>query len=162
MKFIVIRGPSGSGKSSAAKILRTHFSKPTALINQDYLRRTVLGEKDIPDGNNHGLIKQVVLFAFDHGYNVILEGIFDAGRYEQMFEELLEQHPEDNYFFYLDVSLDESLRRHQTKSNKNDFSEDEMRRWYKETDLLKCQGEIVIPELSSLEELVEQILVEIR
>ena len=162
MKFIVLRGPSGSGKSSTAKLLRSHFDEPTALVEQDHLRRSILKEKDIPNGNNHDLIKQVVFFAFDHGYNVILEGIFDAQRYEHMFKEILARHPDENYFFYFDVSLDETLRRHQTKPNKDDFGEPEIRRWYKQNDFLTCQKEMVIPELENLEDLVAQILLEIR
>ena len=64
MKLIVLRGPSGSGKSSTAKLLRSRFDAPTALIEQDFFRRVVLKEKDIPNGNNHDLIKSVVLFSF--------------------------------------------------------------------------------------------------
>ena len=160
MKLIVLRGPSGSGKSSAATLLRSYFDKPTALVGQDHLRRIILKEKDIPNGNNHDLIKQVVFFALDRGYNVILEGIFDAERYEHMFEEILEQHPDDNYFFYFDVSLGETLRRHQTKPNKDDFGEKEIRQWFKEKDFLKCVDEVTIPELDSLEAVVERILSE--
>lgn len=161
MKLVVLRGPSGSGKSSTASLLRSHFDEPTALIEQDYLRRIVLKEKDVANGNNHDLIKQVVFFAFDRGYSVILEGIFDAGRYEHMFEEILERHPNNNYFFYFDVSLDETLRRHQTKPNKDDFGETELRQWFKLNDLLKCKKEMIIPELESLKAVVERILSEI-
>ncbi|MBU0531676.1 MAG: AAA family ATPase [Candidatus Uhrbacteria bacterium] len=161
MKFIVLRGPSGSGKSSVAALLRSHFDEPTALVGQDYLRRIVLKEKDIPNGNNHDLIKHVVLFTFKRGYNVILEGIFDAERYEHMFKEILEQHPNDNHFFYFDVSLDETLRRHQSKPNKDDFGENEMRQWYDRNSRLKHQKEVVIPELDSLEAAVERVLSEI-
>ena len=162
MKLIVLRGPSGSGKSTAAALLRSRFDQPTALVGQDHLRRIILKEKDIPDGNNHDLIKQVVLFSLERGYNVIMEGIFDAGRYEHMFEEILEQHSDDNYFFYFDVSLKETLRRHQTKPNKADFGETEMREWFNSNDLLSCVKEITIPELNSLEAVVAQILSKIE
>ncbi len=162
MKLIVIRGPSGSGKSTASVLLRSRLDTPTALIGQDYLRRIVLKEPDVPNGDNHDLIKQVVLFALDRGYTVILEGIFDAERYEHMFEEILEQHPNDNAFFYLDVSLMETLCRHETKPDKHAFGETEMRQWFKSKDLLDCQSEIVIPELNSVEVLVDRIMLEIQ
>lgn len=158
MKLIVLRGPSGSGKSSAAHILRSRFDAPTALVGQDYLRRIVLKEKDIPNGNNHGLIKQVIFFAFEHGYNVILEGIFDAERYERMFEEIVERHPEENHFYYFAITFAETLRRHNLKPEKQEFGELEMRQWYKEDDFLKRQKEIIVPELESLDAAVDFIL----
>lgn len=157
-KLIVLRGPSGSGKSSIAKMVRDSQKSPMALVEQDYLRRVILREKDASDGSHIEFIKTTALFALDHSYNVIMEGIFDAGRYEKMFEELVQHHPQNNHFFYFDVSFNETLRRHQTKPNKNDFGEIEMRRWYKEKDLLQCVRERLIPETNTLEESVRLVL----
>lgn len=89
---------------------------------------------------------------------MILEGIFDAGRYENMFEEIVREHPNDNHFFYLDVSFDETLRRHDTKSGDIDFGENEMKAWYKGGDRLKNHKEMIIPETDSQEAIVEKIL----
>lgn len=156
-KLIVLRGPSGSGKSSVGKILRASQEDPTALIEQDYLRRILLKEKDLPGGLNIELIKMTALMALENSFNVIMEGIFDAGRYEEMFKEILQRHPKNNYFFYFDVSLEETLRRHQFKPNKDDFGEKEMRRWYKERDFLGCFEETIVSETSSQEETVRFI-----
>ncbi|MFA6160609.1 MAG: AAA family ATPase [Patescibacteria group bacterium] len=156
--LIVLRGPSGSGKSSAAKEVRAAWESPMALIEQDYLRRTLLKEKDIPNGLNIELIKRTVLFALENSVDVILEGILDNGRYLQMFEEILQKHPKNNHFFYFDVSLDETLRRHQFKPNKNDFGEKEMRAWYKDRDFLSCVKEKIVSEANSLEQTREFIL----
>lgn len=158
MKLIVLRGPSGSGKSTTAQLIRPFIKGPTALIEQDYFRRTVLKEKDIPNGLNQGLIKQSVLFALSNGYNVVMEGIFDAERYNGMFEEILVKHPDNNHFFYFDVSLNETLRRHEHKPNKDDFGETEMGAWYKDRDLLRRIEEVMIPESSSLNETVDLIV----
>lgn len=157
-KLIVLRGPSGSGKSSAALAIRNTQIKPMALIQQDYLRRILLKEKDILNGLNIQLIQQTTLFALDHGYNVIMEGIFDKSRYSQMFEELLKVHPDNNYFFYFDVSLKETLKRHQSKPNKGEFGEKEMKEWYRKKDFLDGRTELAIPESYTLEEIVEHIL----
>jgi hypothetical protein len=129
-----------------------------ALIEQDYFRRIVLKEKDIPNGLNIELIKRTVLFALENGRHVIMEGIFDAGRYGAMFEEVVNIHPEQNRFFYFDVSLEETLQRHQTKSNKDDFGETEMRSWYKERDFLPHIKETAIPESNILEQTTAFIL----
>ena len=100
-KLIVLRGPSGSGKSTTAKALRLAQTEKMALIEQDHFRRVVLKEKDIPNGLNADLIRRTAIFALEHSYHVILGGIFDAERYSNMLQELLEIHPTNNYFFLL-------------------------------------------------------------
>lgn len=156
-KLLVLRGPSGSGKSTTAKAVRDVWKNPTALIEQDYLRRIVLKEKDIQNGINIQLIKNTTLFALEHSFDVIMEGIFDAERYGAMFEEILNKHPQNNHFFYFDISLEETLHRHQSKPDKNEFGEAEMRRWYKNKDFLTCANEIIIPETNTLQESIDLI-----
>jgi len=157
-KLIVLRGNSGSGKSTVAKAVRLAQDGPMAYVEQDYLRRVLLKEDDVADGLNIRLIREVVAFSLDNGYHVIMEGLFRKKRYEEMFEELLKIHPSDNHFFFFDISLEETLIRHQTKGNRDEFGEKEMREWYKGNDLLDCVKETIIPEQSSLEDSVSQIL----
>lgn len=135
-KLIVLRGSSGSGKSTVAKIMRASQERPMAIVEQDYLRRIVLKEKDAPNKLNIELIKKTAEFLLSNSYDVIMEGIFDKGRYSKMFEGIIEQHPSNNYFFYFDISFKETLHRHQHKSNRDDFGEKEMRSWYKQKDFL--------------------------
>lgn len=161
-KLVVLRGPSGSGKSSVARAIRAMQDRPVALIEQDYVRRVILSEGDVPNGLNIELIKRTVLFALDESYDVILEGIFDAGRYERMFEEIVQSHNANNYFFYFDIPLDETIRRHQFKPNKDEFGEKKLREWYKEKDFLHCVKESIITKQSALDETVEFIIDEIN
>lgn len=156
-RLIVMRGPSGSGKSTVARALRDILERPTAIVEQDYLRRILLKEKDIPNGLNIELIKRTTLFLLDNTYDVILEGIFDKGRYSKMFGEIVATHPTGNCFFYFDISVDETVRRHQHKPNKDDFGEEDMRRWYKRNDVLDIEDEEIIPESSSVEETVKRL-----
>jgi hypothetical protein len=72
-KLVVIRGNSGSGKSSIARELRLRYGRGCALVEQDYLRRIVLRERDKPGGLAPSLIAHTVRFALDHDYHVILE-----------------------------------------------------------------------------------------
>ena len=44
-KLVIIRGNSGSGKSSLARKLQTHYGQGTLLIAQDTVRRDMLKEK---------------------------------------------------------------------------------------------------------------------
>lgn len=82
--LVCIRGNSGSGKSSIARELRHRHGRGCALVEQDYLRRIVLRERDKPGGVAPALIEQTVRFALDHGYHVVLEGILYTGRYRDM------------------------------------------------------------------------------
>jgi len=50
-RLIVLRGNSGSGKSTTARALRERFGRRLAWVEQDYLRRVVLKEHDVPAGS---------------------------------------------------------------------------------------------------------------
>jgi len=155
-KLVVIRGNSGSGKGTVAKKIRELSDRKIALVEQDYLRRSVLKEKEKEGTNNIDLIFQTVTFALSREYDVILEGILNFSRYGEMLKDL-EQSCPDNHFYYLDISLQESLKRHATKPNAHEFGEKEMTEWYKPLDLTGFANEIVIPEPSSTLETVRLI-----
>ena len=158
--LIILRGPSGAGKSSVAKKLREKVASKTALIEQDYIRRIVLGEKDTPSGVNAELIRQTAEFALSHGYNVILEGILYTKNYQSMLAQLIEGHGGSTFVYYFDISFQETVRRHATKPNSHEFGADQMRDWYKDKDLLGIDVEQIISQESTLEQSVGQILVD--
>src|SRR5687768_15026518 len=114
-RLIVIRGNSGSGKSTIARRLQRGHGRGCALVEQDYLRRIVLRERDLPGGIAPALIEQTVRFALDHGYHAVLEGILFRDKYGAMLTALRAAHQGRTSVFYLDVSLDETLRRHTTR-----------------------------------------------
>ncbi len=155
-KLIVIRGNSGVGKSTIAKKLRNPSDRKIAIVEQDYLRRSILGEKEKKDGDNIDLVFQTVSFALSRKYDVILEGILSFSRYGTILKNLRDTCPE-NYFYYLDISLEESFKRHATKPNSHEFGEEEMTQWYRPLDLLGFTNEVLIPETSLLDETVETI-----
>jgi hypothetical protein len=104
------------------------------------------------------LIAQTVRFALDHHRHVVLEGILAAARYRDTITDLVRSHRGQSHVFYLDVSLDESLRRHATRPQAADFTGAEMRSWYLPGDVLGLDGERVVPESSTLEQAVAYIL----
>ena len=161
-KLVILRGPSGSGKSTVAKKLREKMSPKTALVEQDYLRRIILNfkEKEIKGGPSAELIFLVVKLALDNGYNVILEGILSSSRSHEMLDKLLAYHPKENYLYYFDISFNETLKRHATKDNADEYGEEEMLGWYKEKDVFSPTDRIV-PEEFSLEKTVSRILQDI-
>ncbi|MCG5213081.1 AAA family ATPase [Streptosporangium soli] len=158
-RLIVIRGNSGSGKTSVARSVReTHGRRGLALVSQDVIRRELLRELDVPGGVNIGLLDTITRHALDHGYHVILEGILTASRYEEMLAGLHRDHAGRTCFFYLDVPFGETLRRHALRPQHGQFGEAEMRDWYRERDLLARVAEAVIGQDSTLTETVELIL----
>jgi predicted kinase len=157
-RLIVIRGNSGSGKSTVAREVRLRFGRGCALVEQDYLRRQLLREHEsVEDPISAELIALNTLFALEHGYHAILEGILDSERYGMMIAELHRRHTGETHLFYLDASYAETLRRHQTRPQAADFTGEHMRAWYRERDLLGVPGERVVPESSTLEETIALI-----
>lgn len=160
-RLVVLRGNSGSGKTSTALTLRARLGRGLALVQQDVLRRTVLRERDVPGGANIGLISLTTRYALDHGYDVILEGIMYAARYADMLRVLTAEHCGATVFYYFDVSFAETVRRHASRPQASEFGVDDMRGWYRDRDLLPFTDERIVPETSCLEETVERILGEV-
>ncbi len=161
-RLIALRGNSGAGKSTVARALREAYGRGVAWVSQDLIRRIILRERDRPGAANIGLIDQVARYSLDQGYHVILDGIFYADRYEPMLTALNRDHLGVSRFYYLDVCLDEALRRHATRPQAAEFGPDDMREWHRPRDLLAGIREHVIPETSTVQDTIGLILAETR
>ncbi|MFD7583831.1 kinase [Kitasatospora sp. NPDC059811] len=160
--LVVVRGPSGAGKSSVAARLRAAYGRGVAVVAQDVLRRAVLRERDLPGGANIGLIDLVARHALDHGFHTVVEGILAAERYGPMLARLAADHRGRSHLYYLDADFDETVRRHATRPQAGEFSPEDMAGWYQPHDLLPGGLEHVVPQHSTLDETVEQILTDTR
>lgn len=157
--LVVLRGNSGSGKTTVARALRDVAVRPLAWIEQDYLRRTVLAELgDQPDPVTPGLIDVVVRHALDRGHDVVLEGILDSQRYGGMLRQFHREHPDNTAFFYFSVPFAETVRRHSTRPIAGEFGAAEMRSWYRQCDPLGFVDEYVVDAASSVEQTVGLIV----
>jgi hypothetical protein len=158
--LVIVRGNSGSGKSTVAKQVRRRYGRGCALIEQDYLRRVVLREH----GSNSspavapGFITTMVRTALAADYHVVLEGILHTGQYGVLLRELIAGHPGSSSVFWMEVGFDETLRRHAGRPEMAHVTADMMRSWYSPLDLLGVPGEQVIAEESSVEDTVAAIL----
>ncbi|WP_433121433.1 kinase [Micromonospora sp. CA-246542] len=155
--LISIRGNSSAGKSTIATALRRRHGRGCAMVGQDHIRRILLRERDKPGGLAPALIAQNVRFCLDHGYHVILEGIMHTARYRSMLTELRDAHRGRTLFAYLDVSLPETLRRHETRPLAAEVSPENLRSWYTPRDVLGWPDELVLPETTTLEQAIERI-----
>ncbi|WP_433259453.1 AAA family ATPase (plasmid) [Streptosporangium sp. CA-135522] len=154
----MLRGNSGSGKTSIARALQAARDRDLAVVGQDAVRRDILRERDVPGGANIELIDTIARHCLERGYHVLIEGILYADRYAPMLAALRRDHAGPSCCFYLDIPLAETLRRHTTRPQRSQFSGEQMRQWYRERDLLPEGGETIIGKDSSLETTVQQIL----
>ncbi|MFY1701729.1 AAA family ATPase [Micromonospora sp. WMMA1923] len=158
--LVIIRGNSGSGKTTTAREVRRRYGRGAALLEQDYLRRIILREHDSThiDPVAPTFITTTARTALDLGYHVILEGILHTERYAPALHHLIDRHPGPTAVYYLDVPYDETLRRHATRTEPIPVTPDQMRHWYTHLDLLGTPDEITIPEHHTLDQTVTTIL----
>ncbi len=161
-KLIIIRGNSGSGKTTVAKRVQHELGKGTMLVPQDILRREIVWVRDGADNPSIELIKRTVLYGKEIGYDVILEGILAKKFHDSMINELIEEFAGNVRAYYFDLSFDETLSRHATKPNAQDFGEAEMREWWNEKDYLGISSEQKISVEESEEEIVARIVNDCR
>ena len=85
-KLIILRGNSGSGKTTIAKELQKKIGSNTLVISQDAIRREMLMVSDGPDTLALPLLKDLLRYGKEHCETVILEGIMVADWYHPLFE----------------------------------------------------------------------------
>ncbi len=158
--LVVIRGNSGSGKTTTAREVRRRYGRGCALLEQDYLRRILLREHDTSRSSPvaPAFITATARNALDLGYHVVLEGILHTDRYANALRQLIDQHPGPSYVYYLNVSFAETVRRHQTRAEQVNFTPERMADWYEHEDLLGTDRERIIGETSTFEQTVDTIL----
>lgn len=157
-RLVVLRGNSGSGKSTTAQEVRRRVGRGVAWIEQDHFRRIVLREHDLPGASNIGLLDQTARYALDNGYHVILEGIMHAVRYGDMLRRLVADHAGRTRVYYFRLSFEETIRRHGSRPLAQVVTAEQMLDWYEECDLLGVPDERVIEPDSTLDETVERVI----
>lgn len=161
-RLIILRGNSGSGKTTTGKVLQKKFGHGTMLLSQDVVRREMLYEKDGPDPAAGPLLSELARYGKKHCDIVILEGILNSKWYSKLFEDLANEFSDHIYAYYFDIPFEETVKRHQGKPNALDFGESDMKRWWVEKDLLDVITEKCIPKELSLDEIVNLIYQDIR
>lgn len=156
-KLIIIRGNSGSGKSTIAAKLRAKMPMRTMFLQQDVLRHEVLNLQDKAGNPVIGLIRQMALYGKDCDYDVILEGILRNDKYGDMVRELI-GHFKSVHVYYLDVPFEETLNRHRTRPKVGHFGEADMQGWWREKDYLGTDGEKIFDHSMSADEIVDLIV----
>ncbi|MCI9370978.1 MAG: kinase [Lachnospiraceae bacterium] len=155
--LIILRGNSGSGKSSVAKALQRKFGRNTLVISQDIIRREMLWVCDGEDTLALPLLTELLRYGNAHCKYIILEGILNADWYKPLFELAIEIFKDKIFAYYYDIPFEETLKRHETRDKKFEFGEKEMRKWWNEKDFIGIIPEKVLKQEISFEEAVNII-----
>ena len=161
-KLIILRGNSGSGKTSVAKELQRQIGRNTLVLPQDTVRREMLWAKDGYDTSALPLLISLLQYGYKNNTVVILEGILNSKWYRPLFEEAVILFGTDIYAYYYDLPFEETLKRHETKEERFEFGEKEMRRWWNEKDYIGLIPEKTISKEMSLETVVNMILSDVQ
>ncbi len=153
MKIILIRGNSGSGKTSLANLLHKEIPG-SCLIHQDVIRRDILNTHD-------DLVIQELIIAMlevmkKQEQPIILEGIFRKDKYQKLFDYLFNHFDCDCYYY--DLSFEETLKRHQTRNEKEEFDDKTMKSWFREQDQLNIAQEILFDQNVSLKQAIDKVI----
>ena len=157
-KLIILRGNSGSGKTSVAKALQKKFGPNTMRLSHDMIRMEILhvwGAEGIV--KSEPLMIELLKYGKRYSEVTILEGVLPAKEYNLLFETAAAEYGQNIFAYYYDLPFEETLRRHSTKPNRNDFGEAEMRRWWKEKDFLPMISETVLGQELCFQDTVEMI-----
>lgn len=156
-KLIVLRGNSGSGKTTTAKNLQKKFGRNTMVISQDAIRREMLMATDGPDSKAIPLMENLLDYGYKHCEIVILEGIMYADWYKPLFELAKKLYQNQIYAYYFDIPFEETMKRHQTRQKSAEFGEAEMREWWREKDYSDILMEAKIGQELSMEQITDLI-----
>jgi predicted amidohydrolase/8-oxo-dGTP pyrophosphatase MutT (NUDIX family)/predicted kinase len=160
-KLIILRGNSGSGKTTVAKALQARLGHNTMLISQDVVRREMLKVRDGADTKALPLLKELLRYGREHCEIVILEGILRKDWYLPLFELAGELYGDGIYAYYYDLPFEETLSRHGTRLCREEFGEEAMRRWWVEKDYLGIKGERILHKEKGMEDTVNDIYREV-
>ena len=155
-----IVGESGSGKTTVARALQKKFGYNTMVISQDEIRRNILWVKDGVDTKALPLMIELMKYGYEHCDVVILEGIMYDEWYSPLFKTANELYGMDIYAYYFDIPFEETVRRHNTRDKKQEFGEEDMRRWWREKDFSSVFNEKIITSDIDADSIVEMIYID--
>lgn len=161
-KIIILRGNSGSGKTTVANALQKKLGRGTLIISQDVIRREMLWVRDESETKAISLLISLVRYGKQNCDFVILEGILNAVWYKELFEIIKLEFNSSTYAYYYDLSFEETLQRHKTKPNCNEFGENDMKQWWNEKDFIEIIEEKILSQELSIEETVDIIIKDIE
>lgn len=160
-KLIVLRGNSGSGKTTVARALQEKLGYNTMRISQDEVRRNMLWVKDGIDTKALPLMAELLKYGNEHSEFTILEGIMYDEWYNPLFKLANKLYGSNIYAYYFDIPFEETVRRHNMRNKSQEFGEELMRKWWREKDFSSALDEEVITCEMYADDIVERICLDL-
>ena len=157
-KLIIIRGNSGSGKTTIAKTLQKHLGSGTLFISQDTIRRDMLNIRDRKGNLSIDLIRQIAEYGMGKCEFVILEGILSKQRYGEMLHDLIHFYHGKVHIYYFDLSFEETVKRHNSRPKRMEFGEDSLWSWWNPKDYLGWTREVLLTDDMSQEDVMKLMI----
>ncbi len=161
-KLIILRGNSGSGKTTIAKLLQKSLGEEILLVSQDIVRREMLMVPDLQGNMSIELIKRITEFGKGTCKVVILEGILKKQVYEELLLNLVDYFDYKVYAYYFDLPFTETVERHKLRSSAKEFGEVRLNTWWIPHDQLGINGEVMLTIDMSQQDIVDLILHQIK
>ncbi|GBG93578.1 hypothetical protein LFYK43_00370 [Ligilactobacillus salitolerans] len=162
-KLIILRGNSGSGKTTTAYRLQQALQPAQVLVvGQDVVRRQMLNVKDTPGNPSIELMEYLCRFGKNRYDYVILEGILGAAKYRDMLLHLLSFFEKKTFVYYFDLPFEETVRRNNQRATARRFDMETLHKWWLEKDFLQVPEERAISAEMNPEQLVNRITTDLN
>ncbi|MHA6251878.1 kinase [Oceanobacillus sp. CAU 1775] len=160
--LIILRGNSGSGKSTIAKRLQSHLGHGTLVVSQDVVRRDMLRVQDREGNLSIELIQQIASYGKGKCEFVIVEGILYKERYGEMLRDLIRYFDDEVFAYYFDLPFEETVHRHQSREKNMEFGEESLRAWWNEKDYLGVDNEFFLTKNMTEDDIFNLILNDVK
>ncbi|AQY51140.1 hypothetical protein PWEIH_12300 [Listeria weihenstephanensis FSL R9-0317] len=157
-KLIIIRGNSGSGKTTVARRLQEKLGDGTLLVSQDIVRRDMLRVRDRCGNLSVELIQTIAEYGNGKCAYVIVEGILGKANYQNMLQSLLHSFDNNADVYYFDIPFSETVKRHETRENAHEFGVEKLKEWWLANDSLGIEDEIMLASDLTKDEIVNIML----
>ncbi|MFC0232389.1 zeta toxin family protein [Vagococcus entomophilus] len=158
-KLIILRGNSGSGKSTTALAIQKYFPGGKVMrISQDEIRLGMLNVKDRIENPTAEAIQLLAKFGYGRFEIVIIEGILGTHIYKEMFQSLYHIFKGKVYTYYYAIPFEETLARHSQREKAQEFGADVMRKWWVEKDYLNFPNETLITAELDQKQVIKKII----
>lgn len=141
-KLLVIRGATGSGKSSLANYIHNYIVGSSVLLPQDVFTVDFIKNESSLFKASLDALETSARAYLNSDTVVILEGVFSAKHWEEMIYRLSVD--TERHYFFLSTTVDTSIERAGKREKSAQITEEDVRLWHPKSTPLHAANETVI------------------